>query len=174
MSGSLTVYGGWEAEGVPDFSPFCPKVKTYLRMIDVPYTAKMGDPRKAPTKKIPYIDDAGTLVGDSGLILEHLKKKHGDKLDAKLTPAQRAHGHLLRRTLEESAYFVGLHDRWVEDANFPTVAKLMMPLLPPVIGSFLVNGPIRGDVKKQTFAQGIGRYVDRMRAKYWATPEARG
>jgi glutathione S-transferase len=159
MSSALTVYGGWEAEGIADFSPFCLKVKTYLRMTGVPYTTKMGDPRTAPTKKIPYIDDGGTIVGDSGIILDYLKKKHGDKLDAGLTPAQHAQGHLVRRTLEESLYFVGLHARWVDDANFPTVAKLMAPLMPPVIGSLLINGPVRGAVKKQAFMQGIGRHT---------------
>jgi len=155
---SLVVYGGWDAEGIADFSPFCLKVKTYLRMIDVPYTSKLGDPRGAPTKKIPYIDDGGTLVGDSGLIVDYLKKKHGDTLDGKLTADQIALGHLLRRTLEESLYFVGMYARWVEDEHFPTVAKLMAPLMPPVIGSLIINGPIRGGVKKTTFAQGVGRH----------------
>ena len=37
-------------------------------------------------------------------------------LDAKLTPAQHATGHLVRRTLEESAYWVAVvHARWLED-----------------------------------------------------------
>jgi glutathione S-transferase len=157
--GNLTVYGGWDAEGVADFSPFCLKVKTYLRMAGVSYTSKIGDPRAAPTKKIPYIDDGGTIIGDSGLIVDHLKKKYGDALDAKLTADQRALGHLLRRTLEESLYFVGLYARWVEDENFPTVAKLMAPLMPPVIGSLIINGPIRGGVKKTAFFQGIGRHT---------------
>ena len=159
MSASnLVVYGGWSTEGIADFSPFCLKVKTYLRMIGVPYTPKMGDPRKAPTKKIPYVDDGGTLVGDSGLIVEHLKKKHGDTLDAKLAAEQRATGHLVRRTLEESLYFAVLYTRWVEDEAWPTVRALMLPLMPPVIGSLIVDGPIRGGVKKQAFEQGIGRH----------------
>ena len=93
-SSTLKFYGGWDAHGVADFSPFSLKVRTYLRMIGVPYTPSLGDPRTAPTKKIPYIDDGGTIIGDSGLILDHLKKKHGDTLDAKLTPDQHALGHL--------------------------------------------------------------------------------
>src|ERR1035438_2814647 len=100
-SPTLTVHTGWKAFGLADFSPFGLKVLTYLRMIDVPFEAKIGDPRKGPTKKIPFIDDAGTRVGDSGLILDYLKKKHGDALDAKLTAEQHAIGHLVRRTLEE-------------------------------------------------------------------------
>ena len=66
---------GWKAFGLADFSPFGLKVQTYLRMLGVPYEAKIGDPRKAPTKKIPYIVDGTTVLGDSGLIFDYLKKK---------------------------------------------------------------------------------------------------
>ncbi len=156
---TLKFYGGWTAHGVADFSPFGLKVRTYLRMIGVPYVVAIGDPRTAPTKKIPFIDDGGTIIGDSGLILDHLKKKHGDALDAKLTPGEHALGHLVRRTLEESTYFPMLATRWLEDENWPEIQKLLLPLMPPVIGSLIVNGPIRGGVRKQVFAQGTGRHT---------------
>src|SRR5579859_665637 len=97
----ITVHGGWEAFGVPDFSPACLKLKTYLRMADVAYASTLGDPRKAPTKKIPFITHDGASVGDSGLIIDHLKNKLGDPLDGKLTKEQRALGHLVRRVCEE-------------------------------------------------------------------------
>jgi glutathione S-transferase len=156
---TLTVYGGWSMPEIEDFSPFCLKVKTYLRMIDVPYKAKMGDPRKAPKKKIPYIDDGGTLVADSGHIVDYLKKKHGDKLDAKLTPREHAMGHLVRRTLEESLYWPGVHSRWLDEAAWPRVSGLLKPLLPPVIGGLILNGPVRGGVRRQVYEQGTGRHT---------------
>lgn len=155
---TLIVYGGWSIPGVPDFSPFCLKLKTYLRMIGVPYTSKLGDPRKAPTKKIPYIHDGGTVLGDSGLIVEYLKKKHGDALDAPLSAEQHATGHLVRRTLEESAYWSGVYARWFEDDAFREVLKMLTPLFPPVIGPFIASGPVRGAVRKGAYAQGIARH----------------
>jgi glutathione S-transferase len=154
----LIVYGGWQAFGVGDFSPFCLKLKTYLRMIDVPYTAKLGDPRTAPTKKIPFINDGGTVLGDSGVIVEYLKKKHGDSLDANLTADQHALGHLVRRTLEESLYWPTVYSRWIEDENWPEVKKHLLPVMPPVIGGLIAEGPIRGGVRKQLFEQGTGRH----------------
>jgi glutathione S-transferase len=157
-SNPIVVHGGWEAAGVPDFSPFCLKVKTYLRMTGVPYTSKLGDPRKAPTKKIPFIDDGGTRIGDSGLILDYLKKKNRDSLDARLTAEQHAIGHIVRRALEESLYFAVLYTRWVEDDAWPEIKKMLAPLMPPIIGSFLINGPIRGATRKAAFGQGIGRH----------------
>ncbi len=156
---TLIVHGGWNAMGIEDFSPFSLKVKTYLRMIGVPYVSKLGDPRKAPTKKIPFIEDGATRIGDSGLIFDYLKKKYGDSLDAKLSPDQHALGHVVRRTLEESAYFTVLYSRWLDDEVWPEIAKAFAPVLPPVIGSFLLNGPIRGGVRKSLFGQGTGRHT---------------
>jgi glutathione S-transferase len=156
---TMVVHGGWNAMGIADFSPFSLKVKTYLRMVGIPYVARLGDPRKGPTKKIPFIEDGATRIGDSGLIFDYLKKKHGDSLDAKLTPEQHALGHVIRRTLEESTYWAMIYTRWLEDEAWPDIAKAFAPLLPPVIGSLLLNGPIRGGVRKAAFGQGIGRHA---------------
>lgn len=155
---TLVVHGGWRAFGLADFSPFGLKVQTYLRMIGVPYKAKTGDPRKGPTKKLPFIEDGGARVGDSGLIVEYLKKKHGDALDAKLTAGEHALGHVVRRTLEESLYWPLIYSRWLEDSSWGDVRALLVPLLPPVIGGFLADGPIRDGVRKAAFAQGTGRH----------------
>lgn len=154
----LTVHGGWDAFGVADFSPACLKLKTYLRMADVPYTAALGDPRKAPTKKIPFISHDGATVGDSGLIIDHLKKKFGDPLDAKLTAEQHALGHVVRRTCEESLYWAVLHARWSDDRVWPELAAQFKSIVPPVIGGFIV-GMIRKDTLRNAFGQGIGRHT---------------
>ncbi len=155
---TLTVHGGWDAFDVPDFSPFSLKVKTYLRMTKLPYEAKLGDPRKAPTKKIPYIVDGGDIVGDSGLILEHLKKKYGDPLDARLTEEERARAHVIRRTCEESLYWVVLHTRWADDAAFPGVAAEFKKIVPPVIGGLILS-MIRKETVRNAWGQGTGRHT---------------
>jgi glutathione S-transferase len=155
----LIVYGAWEHFGVPDFSPACLKLKTYLRMTGLEYEARKGDPRKAPTQKIPYVDDSGSLIGDSQLVIEHLKKKHGDKLDQRLTAQERAVGHAIRRTAEESLYWVMLYARWYEEENADALAKAFAPVMPPVIGG-LVFRSIRGQAKKSAYAQGIARHTN--------------
>ena len=73
----LTVYKFGPAWGTPDISPFVVKLETYLRLAGIPYDTKPGDPRKAPKRKIPYIVDDGTVVGDSRFIVEHLETKRG-------------------------------------------------------------------------------------------------
>ena len=59
----LTVYKFGSAWGHPDVSPFVVKLETYLRLAAIPYEAKVGDPRKAPKKKIPYVVDDGVVLG---------------------------------------------------------------------------------------------------------------
>ena len=55
--------------GLPNASPFCMKLETYLRMAALPYhVAKNADVRKAPKKKLPFIDDGGKVIADSGFI----------------------------------------------------------------------------------------------------------
>lgn len=42
---------GWN---VPNMSPFCVKLETYLRMAKLPYQTAPGNPLQAPLGKIPY------------------------------------------------------------------------------------------------------------------------
>jgi glutathione S-transferase len=154
----MMVYGAWEAFGVPDFSPACLKLKTYLRMAQLPYTSAPGNPRKAPTKKIPFITDGGKTVGDSGLIIEHLKDKHGDKLDARLTKEEHAVGHLVRRTCEESLYWPILYTRWADDAVWSEYGKQFKTLVPPIIGGLIIS-MIRKDTLRNAWGQGISRHT---------------
>jgi Glutathione S-transferase N-terminal domain len=54
--------------GTPDLesiSPFCMKVEVHLKLQQVPYHAKMGDPRKAPKGKMPVIGDGTAKIPDS-------------------------------------------------------------------------------------------------------------
>jgi len=92
--------------GLPDPSPFCVKVETYLRMVAVPYErVECATMFKAPKKKLPYLTDGGRTIPDSGFILDFLKATFGDTLDGRLSAEERARGHALRRTLEESLYW---------------------------------------------------------------------
>ena len=81
------------AFGLPNASPFCMKVETYLRMAGLPYElVNSGDIFRAPKKKLPFIDDGGELVADSSFIIDHLKSRHGDPLDGGLWALDRAVG----------------------------------------------------------------------------------
>lgn len=146
------------AFGLPNASPFCMKVETYLRMAGLPYECPRGaDFRKAPKGKLPYIDDNGRQVADSTFIIDYLKATYGDTLDAKLSPAQRALGVLIQRTFEESLYWSVVHCRWIEDTGFAQVdeavfGRMKFPLrqIIPIFG--------RRALRQQLHAQGTGRH----------------
>jgi glutathione S-transferase len=154
----IKVFAGIGAWGVPDVSPPCLKLLTYLKMANIPCDVRSGDPRKGPTKKIPYlVDEDGTCIGDSGFIIEHLKKKHGDPLDGRLSASERATGHLIRRTVEDSLYWAAVHSRWLTDEGAAAMRKVFAPVLPPVVGGLVWN-MIKGGTRKSAWGQGIARH----------------
>jgi glutathione S-transferase len=88
--------------GVPNVSPFCCKLETWLRIAGLPYeVVDTPDPRKGPKGKVPFIEDDGVRIGDSSLIIDHLVKTRGVDPDARLDAVQRATALLAQRTLEE-------------------------------------------------------------------------
>ncbi len=76
------------AFGLPNASPFCMKLETYLRMTGIAYELSPPDMRdlgKAPKGKLPFIEDNGKIIADSTFIIDHLKTTHGDTLDSWLS-----------------------------------------------------------------------------------------
>jgi glutathione S-transferase len=145
--------------GLPNGSPFCMKMETWLRMAGLPFRIHaILNPARAPKGKLPYIRDNGMTMADSGLIIDYLKKAYGDKLDSALDPRQRATAHLIRRTLEESLYWSLLYDRWVVDENWAITGPSYFGALPPVVRR-VVARLVRRATVRQIYAQGIGRHT---------------
>ena len=72
----IKLYQFEPAFGLPNASAFCMKVETYLRMARLPYEiARNADIRKAPKGKMPYIEDKGQVIADSGFIVAGCSKK---------------------------------------------------------------------------------------------------
>ncbi|WP_375766706.1 glutathione S-transferase family protein [Archangium gephyra] len=153
----LTLHKGPAAFGLSDVSPFCLKLECYLRMAGIPYTGKPAAFGKAPKGKIPFIEEDGSFLGDSQLIIEHLKRKHGDTLDAKLSAEQVAQGHLVRRMLEDSFYWHIIHERWLAEEGWRLYKPVFEALFPPVAGKLIVP-MIRRGVGKAMHTQGLGRH----------------
>jgi glutathione S-transferase len=153
----LTLHQPPAAFGVGSMSPFCLKLECYLKMAGVPYKAQMADFRRAPKGKVPFIEEDGQLLGDSQHIIEHLKRKHGDPLDAKLSPEQVATGHLVRRVLEESIYWHIIQVRWVDEEGWRVYRPYFNAIFPPVARKLIVP-IIRRKAIKSTHVHGLGRH----------------
>lgn len=74
----LKLYQYERTWGIPNLSPFCCKIETYLRMAEIDYEIKPALPLGAPKGKLPYIEDNGQALGDSRFIITHLKSTYKD------------------------------------------------------------------------------------------------
>jgi glutathione S-transferase len=143
--------------GIPNLSPFCCKLETWLRIAQIPYqVVETRDPRTAPRRKLPYIEDDGARIPDSGVVIEHLSRTRALDPDAHLGPAQRATALLVRRTLEEHYAFVLAYTHLVSDegvkhtrARFDALPALLRPL---------VARAVRKNVMSLLWHQGLLRY----------------
>lgn len=141
-----------------NISPFCLKVETYCQLANIPYQTVASLPAQAPRGKLPYIVDQGNTIADSGLIIDYLKKTYDDPLDAALTDSQRAQGHLLQRTCEESLAHVLVYSRWLDENSWQVVKKVFFANMPFVLRN-IVPTMVQRNIRKALYAQGYGRHT---------------
>ena len=145
------------AFGLRNLSPFCLKLETYLRLAHIPHEILWSsDARRAPKGKLPYIIDGERTIGDSALIIDYLKEKYGDTLDATLDAAQKAEILAWRALCEDHLLFALLYSRWVDADGWRITARLFERLPFPL--RHLVPGLARRAVTRQVYAQGMGRH----------------
>lgn len=158
---SVTVYTFLPAWGSPDISPFCSKVLTFLRMAGIEHTVRVGNPLLAPRGKLPYIVDDGEKITDSSAIFAHLAARHGDPLDADLSPRERTIATTYQSLLEHHLYFIIVYNRWIDPAGWAGY-RLVLAQYARKIG---MRGPLvlamlwhaRRMSRRQLFFQGLGR-----------------
>lgn len=145
--------------GLPNASPFCLKLETYLRMTKQPFEVKyLVDIRKTPKGKLPYIEDDGVKIADSSLIIDYLQKKYGITLDDHLTEEQKAISISLQSLFEDHLYWCVVYSRWIDPTNWPQVKKDFFGKLPKILYIFLPD-VIRKKTKANLHAQGLGRHT---------------
>jgi len=146
------------AYGIPNLSPFCMKVETWLKLAGLEYQIKWTfNPGAGPKGKLPFIKDGKTVVADSQDIVEYLTKTYGVDLDATLSAEQKAIAHAFRKTLEESTYFALVYFRWIDPATWPKTRDVFFGKLPPGIKTLL---PVVAQRKtaRNLDGQGTGRH----------------
>src|SRR6185312_9087855 len=123
--------------GSPNLSPFCAKLECYLRMAEIPYKAATFGRSEAPKGKMPYVRLDGKLMGDSQLIIEELERRLAAEgkhpLDEGLSARDHAISRLLRRTLEEAYYFIGMYARWKNDDGYAIQKQEFKKFIPGFI-----------------------------------------
>ena len=73
--------------GLPTVGPFALKLLAWLELAGIPYEQVIeANPVKGPKGKNPWIELDGERIGDSEVIIDLLKRRHGIDLDQGLTP----------------------------------------------------------------------------------------
>jgi glutathione S-transferase len=146
--------------GLPNPSPFCMKLETYLRLAGIEHRVEtIGARIKSPTGKAPFIDIDGKVMADSGLIINHLEASHGHPVDGKLTLAERGQSLAFQRMMEEHLYWVVVYMRWIDPATENARRGYLQELLglPALLTPFVARAAARR-IKKRLDAHGIGRH----------------
>jgi glutathione S-transferase len=142
---------------IPNVSPFCCKLETWLRIAGIPYeVVDTPDPRRGPKGKLPFIEDAGVRIADTSLIVDHLVKTRGIDPDARLDASQRVIALLVQRTLEEHYAFVLAYTHILRDDGWRHTRTRFDSV--PVIVRPVVRRIVRRRVKNMLWTQGVLRH----------------
>src|SRR5262249_55802353 len=153
----ITLYTFGPFFGLPDPSPFVTKAETLLKMAQLPYRTDTGGFSKAPKGKLPYIDDGGLVIADSTFIRWHLEKKYGVDFDRGLDDAQKATAWAFEKMIEDNFYWVIVHDRWADNANFRKGPIRFFDRVPAPLRPLIV-AMIRRKVRGSLHGHGLGRH----------------
>ena len=146
--------------GIPNPSPFCMKLETWLRMTGLPFEiVQVVDPRKGPKGKVPWIEDRGRSIADSAFIIEYLKDAYGDPLNAHLGADERATSLALQRLIEEHLYWAIAHGRFLDDDVWPSTRTQFLAGFPAPLRP-LVARLVRRTIAKSLYLQGLGRHSE--------------
>jgi len=141
---------------IPNLSPFCCKLETWLRIAKLPYVlVETSDPRGAPRRKLPYIEDGGVRIADSSLIVEHLSRTRSIDLDERLSSSQRATALLVQRTIEEHYAFVLAYTHLLRDEGLRHT-RTRFDRLPSIVRPFVARA-VHKSVAKLLWSQGVLR-----------------
>jgi glutathione S-transferase len=156
----ITVYQFPPAFGLPNASPFCMKLETWLRMAGLRYETvnNSRNVMKAPKGKLPFVQIGPQKLTDSSFIIEFLKQRHGDRLDAGLSAVDRAHATAYQRLLEENFYWCMVYTRWADNAGWVHTKQAFFSQLPPPFRWFVAALARRG-ILANLDSQGMGRHA---------------
>lgn len=156
----ITLYQFPRIGNMPNFSPFCMKLESYLKAMNINYkVSETFDPRKSPTGKVPYIEKDGQLQADSKVIIEQFESFAEKPMQAKLTAQEKAISHSFIRLMDEHLYWAILYSRWIDQKGAHIWAEgLQNKMGMPKIAFKLILSGIKKNIEKSIYSQGIGRH----------------
>ncbi|VDL77810.1 unnamed protein product [Nippostrongylus brasiliensis] len=135
---------------MPNLSPFCMKVETFLRANDIKYEAIGSFRHRSKKGLLPFIELNGKPIADSQVIIWELQKHFS--IDDKLVREERGTARALERMVELSTNYALLQDKSVLNGEaFMSRSVSGLPL-PTFVTNFMAK----------RFSDEIGRRVKRI------------
>src|SRR5688572_30809768 len=154
---TTTLFGWGPMFGVRGPSPFVLKTDMQLQMLGVRFERAIADLEGVSKHKAPYVRDGELLIEDSTFIRAHFERKLDRHLDSRLTREQRAAAWALERLLEDRLYFIAVHERWLEDANFFKGPAQFFGDVPEAQRA-AVMAQVRDGLREMLVRHGLGRH----------------
>jgi len=142
---------------VPNASPFCLKVETFMRMYNVPYEVVQGFPVFSSKGKMPWIEYNGKNLADSTFILEFLDEERKLDVDGDLSEVEKAQALGIKIMCEEHLYWAMVYCRWI-DSPLSTLLRVNRIAVPFPLNYFFF-GMAKRNIKKYLHGQGMGRHT---------------
>lgn len=154
----ITLYQFPAAFGVPNISPYCLKLETFLRLAGLDYQVhSVRDPRKAPKGKLPFVKLDGEVIADSAIIQRRLGERFPLTLDAHLDAAGRARALAIARLCDEHLAMLLLYFRWLDEEGWRQIRTSFFGNLPAPL-RLLLPPLVRRRMRRALWAQGLGRH----------------
>lgn len=155
----IILYGAQAGFGLPQVSPYVTKTEVQLKMAGLAYEARDAVPEESPKGQIPFIDDRGERIADSGFIRLHLEAAYGLDFDEGLDPARRAQAWAVERMCENHLGWAIGYFRWLTPENFERGPAHFFDDAPCEMREAL-RAEVLGEVRAAMRAQGIARHTD--------------
>lgn len=154
----ITLYQFPAAFAVPNISPYCLKLETFLRLTGQRYEVKtLNDPRKGPKGKLPFIKLEGEVIADSAIVLRNLSKRFKLDLDSHLDAAGLGRSVAITRLCDEHLVHILVYFRWIDAKGWQQIEPALFGRLAAPLRWF-VPAMLQRKVRNSLHCQGIGRH----------------
>lgn len=155
----IVLSGGGANFGLPEISPYVTKTEVQLLMSGVAFEKRAAHPKDGPKGQIPFIEDAGRMIGDSAFIRMHVEAEYGVDLDAGLTAEQRATAFAIESMVDHQLAPVMVYFRWLVPENFARGPAQFFAFVPEAHREGVIADALE-TVRAASIARGIGRHSE--------------
>jgi len=141
------------AKKSPNFSPYCMKLETFLRVYKIDFIVEEGHALKGPTKQAPWITFNGENIGDSHVCIKLLADKFKINYNPGLTEAEESVSESFRAIIEDRLIPMVALDRffWHKWDDYKDITPNLFPPMLQFATNFLWNHVGKGLKSKSPF-----------------------